>query len=95
MAGALLGYGLAFLVHHQSTAPASVSHGRSRDERPWTAAAADAANMAAGRARSVASDAYDRAARAKEPTIDIGHYVLSGSVAAALLGYVLGVWSRR
>ena len=84
----LLGYVLGFLLHHQSSASGSASY----SSRSWTEDAADTAPSAADRARSAAPEAYDRAAQAINSAG--GSIGLSGLVAAALLGYALGLVSK-
>jgi len=95
-AGVMLGYALGFLLHHQRSNDGSSSDSRDQDVRSWRDAAADTARSVAGTARSTAPATYDRAAQAKD-SFDgsIRQYALSGSVAAALLGFGLGYLSRR
>jgi len=95
----LLGYVLGFLLHHQSSDVGSES-ASPRDQavnrgvpiysdRSRTDAAANAAQSVADRARPAATETYDRSAQAMNSVA--GSIGLAGLIAAAVLGYALGL----
>ncbi len=94
--GALLGYGLGFLLHHQWSHLGSARHINDEDGRSWTDTASNKAHSAAEIARPQAAATYDRAAQAKDYVSgSMTQYALAGSAVVALIGYALGLVTRR
>jgi ElaB/YqjD/DUF883 family membrane-anchored ribosome-binding protein len=94
--GALLGYGLGFLLHRQWSSMDPARYSRGSDGRSWIGTASDMAHSAANRARSTAPETYDCAAQAASYVGgSIRQYPVAGSAVGALLGYGLGFLLHR
>jgi hypothetical protein len=86
VAGALVGYGLGFLLHHQWSSTDSARYIRGGDDRSRTAS--NTADSAEDRARSAARETYNRAARAKDSATQY-------ALVVALLSCALGFLAKR
>lgn len=94
--GALLGYGLGFLLHRQWSSMDPARYSRGGDGRSWTGTASEIAHSAADRARSTAPETYDRAAQVKDYIGgSITQHVLADAVIVALLGCALVFLAKR